>query len=57
MKLATTEQVDHAVLVTTRADGAPQASPVTCGLDTSGRIVISTYPERAKAVNAGAVPR
>ena len=52
MKLATTEQVDHAVLVTTRADGAPQASPVTCGLDTSGRIVISTYPERAKAVNA-----
>jgi PPOX class probable F420-dependent enzyme len=64
MRLATTEQVDeaglaefvrprhHAVLVTTRADGAPQASPVTCGLDTSGRIVISTYPERAKTVNA-----
>jgi PPOX class probable F420-dependent enzyme len=64
MKLATTEQVDeaglaqfvrprhHAVLVTTRADGAPQASPVTCGLDTSGRIVISTYPERAKTANA-----
>jgi PPOX class probable F420-dependent enzyme len=43
--------------VTTRADGAPQASPVTCGLDTSGRIVISTYPERAKAVNARRRPQ
>jgi PPOX class probable F420-dependent enzyme len=40
------------VLVTTRADGSPQMSPVTCGLDTSGRIVISTYPQRAKAKNA-----
>lgn len=47
----------HAVLVTTRADSAPQASPVTCGLDTSGRIVISTYPKRAKAVNARRRPQ
>lgn len=42
----------HAILVTTRADGRPQLSPVTCGLDTAGRIVISTYPQRAKARNA-----
>ncbi|HEU5419274.1 MAG TPA: PPOX class F420-dependent oxidoreductase [Streptosporangiaceae bacterium] len=42
----------QAVLLTSRADGAPQASPVTCGVDTAGRIVVSTYPERAKAVNA-----
>ncbi len=41
----------HAVLVTTRANGLPQISPVTCGVDDAGRIVISTYPERAKAVN------
>src|SRR5882724_11443303 len=42
----------HAILLTPRADGAPQASPVTCGLDEAGRIVVSTYPDRAKTVNA-----
>ena len=41
----------HAILMTTRRDGRPQASPNTCGVDTEGRIVISTYPERAKAMN------
>jgi PPOX class probable F420-dependent enzyme len=40
------------ILLTRRADGAPQASPVTGGVDDSGRIVISTYPERAKTLNA-----
>ena len=42
----------HALLVTTRTDGRPQLSPVACGLDTAGRIVISTYPQRAKSRNA-----
>ena len=42
----------HAVLMTARASGMPQLSPVTCGVDDDGRIVVSTYPERAKAVNA-----
>ncbi len=42
----------HALLVTVRADGSPQASPVTCGVDNDGRIVVSTYPQRAKARNA-----
>jgi PPOX class probable F420-dependent enzyme len=42
----------HMVLVTTRADGRPQASPVTGGVDTAGRIVVSTYPDRAKTANA-----
>jgi PPOX class probable F420-dependent enzyme len=42
----------RAILMTTRADGRPQASPVACGVDTRGRIVVSTYPERAKAANA-----
>jgi PPOX class probable F420-dependent enzyme len=41
----------HAVLIATRANGLPQASPVTCGVDAAGRIVVSTYPERAKATN------
>ena len=42
----------HAILITTRCDGTPQASPVTCGVDSSGRVCIATYPERAKTVNA-----
>lgn len=40
----------HMILVTSRRDGTPQLSPVTAGVD-DGRIVISTYPERAKAHN------
>ena len=47
----------HAIVMTTRADGRPQASPVTCGVDEAGRIVIATYPERAKTVNARRDPR
>ena len=42
----------HALLLTARADGRPQASPVTCGVDGAGRLVMSTYPERAKTRNA-----
>jgi PPOX class probable F420-dependent enzyme len=42
----------HALVITARVDGQPQASPVTCGVDTAGRIVVATYPERAKARNA-----
>jgi PPOX class probable F420-dependent enzyme len=42
----------HAIVITTRQDGRPQASPVTCGVDGEGRIVIATYPERAKTRNA-----
>lgn len=41
-----------AILLTHKRSGGPQLSPVTCGVDTDGRIVISTYPERAKAHNA-----
>jgi len=40
------------MLATTRRDGRPQLSPVTCGVDSDGRIVVSTYPGRAKAENA-----
>lgn len=47
----------RAILITRRADGEPQASPVTCGVDTQGRIVVSTYPERAKTRNAARDPK
>lgn len=62
-KLATADRVDRealtefvrprhrGTLVTRRRDGSPQMSPVTCGLDSEGRVVVSTYPQRAKAVN------
>ena len=47
----------HAIVITVRGDGRPQASPVTCGVDDEGRIVIATYPERAKTRNARRDPR
>ena len=43
----------HVILLTQRNDGGWQGSPVTSGVDAAGRIVIATYPERAKAVNVG----
>jgi PPOX class probable F420-dependent enzyme len=62
--IATNTQVDRAgleefvrtrhrvILLTRRRDTSPQASPVTAGLDAQGRLVTSTYPERAKVLNA-----
>jgi PPOX class probable F420-dependent enzyme len=41
----------HVILLTPRADGSWQGSPVTAGVDAQGRIVVSTYPQRAKAAN------
>ena len=69
MKIATADRVEraelvefirprhNAILVTTRADERPQLSPVTSGVDTDGRIVISSYPQRAKSRNAKRDPR
>jgi PPOX class probable F420-dependent enzyme len=45
------------LLATTRRDGRPQISPVSAGVDLQGRIVISTYPARAKTRNAERDPR
>ena len=45
------------LLVTTRADGRPQVSPVSGGVDDAGRLVVSTYPGRAKTRNAERDPR
>jgi PPOX class probable F420-dependent enzyme len=39
------------ILVTRRRSGAPQVSPVTMGIDPEGRVVVSSYPERAKVAN------
>ena len=41
----------HMVLVTQRSSGGVQTSPVTAGVDDAGRIVISSYPDRAKVAN------
>ena len=40
------------LLATTRTDGRPQMSPVSGGVDAEGRVVISSYPARAKTRNA-----
>ncbi|MEU4773072.1 PPOX class F420-dependent oxidoreductase [Micromonospora sp. NPDC023644] len=67
--IATSTRVDRAeltgflrprhrvVLMTNRADGRPQSSPVTAGVDGEGRLAISTYPERAKVANIRRDPR
>ena len=39
------------VLTTFRLDGSLQSSPVSGGVDGEGRIVIATYPQRAKSAN------
>jgi PPOX class probable F420-dependent enzyme len=65
---ATADRVDHdalldflrprhkAVLLTRRGSGGPQLSPVTFGVDAAGRVVVSTYPQRAKVGNARREP-
>lgn len=45
------------LLAAARRDGRPQISPVSGGVDAQGRIVISTYPDRAKTRNAEKDPR
>ncbi|WP_433129990.1 PPOX class F420-dependent oxidoreductase [Micromonospora sp. CA-240977] len=45
------------LLMTTRADGRPQSSPVSAGIDGQGRLVVATYPERAKVTNIRRDPR
>jgi PPOX class probable F420-dependent enzyme len=45
------------VLTTFRADGSLQSSPVTGGVDDQGRVVIASYPQRAKSANIRRNPR
>jgi PPOX class probable F420-dependent enzyme len=46
-----------AVLATRRRDGSPQLSPVTCGVDDAGHIVVSTRETAVKAKNVDRDPR
>lgn len=39
------------VLITRRADGRVQASPVTGAVGSDGRLLVSSYPSRAKVAN------
>jgi PPOX class probable F420-dependent enzyme len=45
------------VLTTFRADASLQTSPVTGGIDGQGRVVIASYPQRAKSVNIRRNPK
>jgi PPOX class probable F420-dependent enzyme len=68
-KIATAEKVSlselldfvrprhHMVLSTFRADGSLQSSPVTGGVDQQGRLVIASYPQRAKSANIKRTPK
>lgn len=68
MHVATTTEVDrddllafvaerrNVVLITTRADGRPQASPVTASVGPDGRLLVSSYPTRAKVANLRRAP-
>ena len=47
----------HVIITTRRRDGSLQSSPVTAGVDESGRIAVSSYPERAKVRNIRHDPR
>jgi len=39
------------IYAVSRGDGRSQLSPVSCGVDPEGRIVVATYPRRAKTRN------
>lgn len=45
------------ILITHRRDGGLQTSPVSMGLDAAGRVVVASYPERAKSLNLRRDPR
>jgi PPOX class probable F420-dependent enzyme len=47
----------RALLLTRRRDDGPQLSPVAAGVDEQGRVVVATYPQRAKVANARRDPR
>ncbi len=45
------------ILLTRRADGWPQSSPVTMGVGDDGSLLVATYPSRAKVRNLRRDPR
>ncbi len=51
------QQNHRAVLGTLRANGVPQLSPVSAGLDDEGRVEISANEDKAKVLNLRRDPR
>jgi len=47
----------RAVLATSRSDGMPQLSPVTCAVDDTGRVLVSTRETAIKTKNLRRRPR
>jgi PPOX class probable F420-dependent enzyme len=47
----------HMIISTWRSDGGVQSSPVAGGVDSEGRLVVASYPERAKVHNIRRRPR
>jgi PPOX class probable F420-dependent enzyme len=47
----------RAVLATSRSDGMPQLSPITCTVDDEGRVLISTRETAVKTKNLRRRPR
>jgi PPOX class probable F420-dependent enzyme len=50
-------QHHQAVMLTYRRDGSPQMSPVTCNVDSQGRVVVSTRETALKVKNLRREPR
>ena len=48
---------DRGILMTRRQDGLPQMSPVNAGIDTEGRLIISTREPAVKVRNLRRDPR
>lgn len=47
----------HAVLITRRSGDRVQSSPIVCGVDDDGRVIISVTADRAKTKNLRRDPR
>jgi PPOX class probable F420-dependent enzyme len=56
-KLAFVRDNHRGVLVTHRRDDRLQTSPIVCGVDDDGRVVISVTQDRAKTKNVQRDPR
>jgi PPOX class probable F420-dependent enzyme len=56
-KLAFVRDHHRAVLVTSRKGGRLQTSPIVCGVDDDGHVVISVTEDRAKTKNVRRDPR
>ena len=56
-KLEFVRENHRAVLITQRKDGRVQTSPIVCGVDDEGHVVISVTEDRAKTKNVRRDPR